>query len=252
AIVIPPRPAVVPSLPKSSGSRRWLDRPGQRLYRHFPRIRATGDGWTTQADGCTAHSSSNVHIEDCYIVAGDDCIIIKSGWDKYGIAFNMSSKHIVIRRLTCISPISTVITIGSEMSGGIQDVCAEAIMTINSESDVKIKTTIGRGAYVKDIFVRRMNLHTMKWVFWMMGTYRQHKKDNFDLKAIPVVQNINYSNVVTKNVTMPAKLEGIPSAPFTGICIYNLLAEVVKSKKPICNCIDVEGVSSHMTPTPCA
>ncbi|RZS29067.1 hypothetical protein BHM03_00062757 [Ensete ventricosum] len=196
-------------------------------------------------------SSSNVRIEDCYIVSGDDCIAIKSGWDEYGIAFNMSSKHIVIRRLTCISPTSAVIAVGSEMSGGIQDVRAEDITAINSESGVRIKTTIGRGAYVKDIFVRRMNLHTMKWVFWMTGTYGQHPDDNFDPKAIPVVQNISYSNVVAENVTMAAKLEGIPSAPFTGICIYNMSAEVVKSKKPIWNCTNVEGVSSHVTPTPC-
>ncbi|CAL9065472.1 unnamed protein product [Musa banksii] len=73
-------------------------------------------------DGIDPDSSSNVRIEDCYIVSGDDCIAIKSGWDEYGIAFNMSSKHIVIRRLTCISPTSAVIALGSEMSGGIQDV----------------------------------------------------------------------------------------------------------------------------------
>ncbi|XP_064941257.1 probable polygalacturonase [Musa acuminata AAA Group] len=203
-------------------------------------------------DGIDPDSSSNVRIEDCYIVSGDDCIAIKSGWDEYGIAFNMSSKHIVIRRLTCISPTSAVIALGSEMSGGIQDVRAEDITAIHSESGVRIKTTIGRGAYVKDIFVRRMNLHTMKWVFWMTGTYGQHPDDKFDPKAIPVVQNISYSNVVAENVTMAAKLEGIPGAPFTGICIYNVTAEVVKSKKPIWNCTDVEGVSSHVTPTPCA
>ncbi|THU55066.1 hypothetical protein C4D60_Mb11t02640 [Musa balbisiana] len=182
-------------------------------------------------DGINPDSSSNVRIEDCYIVSGDDCIAIKSGWDEYGIAFNMSSKHIVIRRLTCISPTSAVIALGSEMSGGIQDVRAEDITAINSESGVRIKTTIGRGAYVKDIF---------------------HPDDNFDPKAIPVVRNITYSDVVAENVTMAAKLEGIPGAPFTGICIYNVTAEVVKSKKPIWNCTDVEGVSSHVTPTPCA
>ncbi|URD82043.1 Glycosyl hydrolases family 28, partial [Musa troglodytarum] len=203
-------------------------------------------------DGINPDSSSNVRIEDCYIVSGDDCIAIKSGWDEYGIAFNMPSKHIVIRRLTCISPTSAVIALGSEMSGGIQDVRAEDITAINSESGVRIKTTVGRGAYVKDIFVRGMNLYTMKWVFWMTGTYGQHPDDNFDPKAIPVVQNISYSNVVAENVTMAAKLEGIPGAPFTGICIYNVTAEVVKSKKPIWNCTDVEGVSSHVTPTPCA
>ncbi|CAL9765571.1 unnamed protein product [Musa acuminata subsp. burmannicoides] len=83
-------------------------------------------------DGIDPDSSSNVRIEDCYIVSGDDCIAIKSGWDEYGIAFNMSSKHIVIRRLTCISPTSAVIALGSEMSGGIQDVRAEDITAIHS------------------------------------------------------------------------------------------------------------------------
>lgn len=81
-------------------------------------------------------SCSQVKIEDCYIVSGDDCVAIKSGWDEYGISFGMPSQHITIRRLTCISPTSAVIALGSEMSGGIQDVRAEDITAINSESGV--------------------------------------------------------------------------------------------------------------------
>ncbi|KAG6513695.1 hypothetical protein ZIOFF_024031 [Zingiber officinale] len=201
---------------------------------------------------CFSDSCSNVRIEDCYIVSGDDCIAIKSGWDEYGIEFNMPSQHIMIRRLTCISPTSAVIAIGSEMSGGIQDVRAEDITAINSESGVRIKTAIGRGAYVRDIFVRRMSLHTMKWVFWMTGGYGQHPDDGYDPGAVPVVEGISYSDVVAENVTMAAKLEGIPGAPFTGICISNVTAEIIKSKKPIWNCTDVEGVFSDVSPTPCA
>ena len=138
------------------------------------------------------------------------------------------------------------------MSGGIHDVRAEDITAINSESAVRIKTAIGRGNYVKDIYVRRMNLYTMKWVFWMTGNYGQHPDDGWDPKAIPEVDGINYSDIVAENVTMVAKLEGIPGAPFKGICISNVTAEVIKSKKPIWNCTDVEGVSSGVSPTPCA
>nr|CAD1844602.1 unnamed protein product [Ananas comosus var. bracteatus] len=54
-------------------------------------------------DGIDPDSCSYVRIEDCYIVSGDDCIAVKSGWDEYGIAFNMPSQHIVIKRLTCVS-----------------------------------------------------------------------------------------------------------------------------------------------------
>ncbi|WVZ82949.1 hypothetical protein U9M48_030149 [Paspalum notatum var. saurae] len=56
--------------------------------------------WTEikhQPDSC-----SHVRIEDCYIVSGDDCVAIKSGWDEYGIAYAMPSQHIVVRRLTCM------------------------------------------------------------------------------------------------------------------------------------------------------
>jgi Glycosyl hydrolases family 28 len=81
-------------------------------------------------------SCSQVKIEDCYIVSGDDCVAIKSGWDEYGISVGMPSQQITIRRLTCISPTSAVIALGSEMSGGIQDVRAEDITAINSESGV--------------------------------------------------------------------------------------------------------------------
>lgn len=42
---------------------------------------------------------------------------VKSGWDEYGISYGMPTKQLVIRRLTCISPYSATIALGSEMSG---------------------------------------------------------------------------------------------------------------------------------------
>ncbi|RZS18505.1 hypothetical protein BHM03_00050793, partial [Ensete ventricosum] len=199
-----------------------------------------------------ADSCSNVRIEDCYIVSGDDCVAIKSGWDEYGISYGMPSQHIVIRRLTCVSPTSAVIALGSEMSGGIRDVRVEDITALNSESGVRIKTAVGRGAYVKDVYVRRMNLNTMKWVFWMTGSYKSHPDDKYNPNAIPVVEGISYSEVVAYNVTMAARLEGIPSAPFTGICVSNVTVQLAKSMKTPWYCADVIGVSSGVTPAACA
>jgi len=53
----------------------------------------------------------------------------------------MPTKQLLIRRLTCISPDSAVIALGSEMSGGIEDVRAEDIVAINSESGIRYVTT---------------------------------------------------------------------------------------------------------------
>ncbi|KAK6918338.1 Pectate lyase superfamily protein [Dillenia turbinata] len=94
---------------------------------------------TNLTDVVITDSCTNTRIEDCYIVSGDDCVAVKSGWDEYGIAFGMPTKQLVIRRLTCISPYSATIALGSEMSGGIQDVRAEDITAVHTESGVRIK-----------------------------------------------------------------------------------------------------------------
>ncbi|XP_076947436.1 putative polygalacturonase [Bidens hawaiensis] len=204
-------------------------------------------------DGINPDSCTNTRIEDCYIVSGDDCIAVKSGWDEYGIGYGMPTQQLVIRRLTCISPTSAVIALGSEMSGGIQDVRAEDIVAISSESGVRIKTGVGRGGFVKDIYVKGFTMHTMRWAFWMTGNYGSHPDDKWDPSAIPIIQNINYRDMVAENVTMAGRLEGIAGDPFTGICISNVtIGMAPTAKKLTWNCTDVEGVSSDVTPQPCA
>lgn len=177
---------------------------------------------------------------------------VKSGWDEYGIAYGMPTKQLVIRRLTCISPYSATIALGSEMSGGIQDVRAEDIKAINTESGVRIKTAVGRGGYVKDIYVRGMTMHTMKWAFWMTGNYGSHADSHYDPKALPAIQGINYRDIVADNVSMAARLEGISGDPFIGICIANAtIGMAAKHKKVPWTCTDIGGMTSGVTPPPC-
>ncbi|ONK59029.1 uncharacterized protein A4U43_C08F2240 [Asparagus officinalis] len=147
---------------------------------------------------------------------------------------------------------SSSIALGSEMSGGIQDVRAEDITAIDTESAVRIKTAVGRGAFVKNIFIKGMQLHTMKWVFWMTGNYKSHPDDKYDLNAMPIIANISYRDVVAENVSMAARLEGIANDTFSGICMSNVTVRTaVKAKKVQWFCENVEGVSSTVSPTPC-
>ncbi|KVG89786.1 Glycoside hydrolase, family 28, partial [Cynara cardunculus var. scolymus] len=213
-------------------------------------IRAPVDSPNT--DGIDPDSCKNVKIQDVFIVSGDDCVAVKSGWDEYGIKFGMPSEQMIIRRLTCISPDSAVIALGSEMSGGIKNIRAEDIRAINSESGIRIKTAPGRGAYVTDIFVDGMNLHTMKYVFWTTGSYGQHPDPGYDPKALPQVDRINYRNVVADNVTMAGNMGGIEEDPFKGFCISNVTIGLSQNPKKLqWNCTDISGVASNVTPEPC-
>lgn len=177
---------------------------------------------------------------------------MKSGWDEYGISYGMPTKHLIIRRLICVSPYSAAIALGSEMSGGIEDVRAQEITAINTESGVRIKTAVGRGGYVKDIYVKGMNLHTMKWVFWITGNYGSHADNHYDPNALPEIKGINYRDVVAENVSMAGRLEGISGDPFTGICMSNVtIGMAVKAKKYPWKCVEVKGIASRVVPKPC-
>ena len=155
-----------------------------------------------------SNSCSNTRIEDCYIVSDDDCIAIKSGWDQYGIKFGMLTEDLVILQLSYISPDSAGIALGSEMSGGICNVKIENVIAINKQSAVRIKTARGRGGFVKDIFVRRMFLSTMKYVFWITRDYKLHADDKFDPSTLTLIKNINYRDMVAENVNMSTIFAG--------------------------------------------
>ncbi|CAI0470264.1 unnamed protein product [Linum tenue] len=121
-----------------------------------------------------------------------------------------------------------------------------------SQSGVRIKTAVGRGGFVKDIYVRRMTMHTMKWAFWMTGNYGSHADKNYDPNALPVIQNINYRDMAADNVSMAARLEGIAGDPFTQICISNVtIGMAAKAKKVPWTCSDVGGITAGVSPRPC-
>lgn len=105
---------------------------------------------------------------------------------------------------------------------------------------------------MKDVYVRGMTMMTMKYVFWMTGSYGSHPDEHYDPNALPVIQNINYQDMVAENVTMPAQLAGISGDQFTGICISNVTITLSnKPKKVLWNCTDVSGYTSGVTPAPC-
>ncbi|CAN1158654.1 Probable polygalacturonase [Linum perenne] len=204
-------------------------------------------------DGINPDSCTNIRIEDNYIVSGDDCIAVKSGIDQYGIRVGKPTNKLAIRRLTCISPDSALVALGSEMSGGIEDVRMEDLIAINTQAAVRVKTAIGRGGYIRNIFARRITMQGMDRTFWMSGNYKTHADDGWDPKALPEIKNINVRDMVGQNVNVSGKIDGIKTAPFTGLCISNVTLNLgPDAKKLQWNCTDVSGFTSRVTPKPCA
>ena len=118
-----------------------------------------GDGWDPD-------SSSNCTIFGCNFYTGDDAVAVKSGKNPEGNVINIPSEH--IRIFDCVSHFGHGITIGSEISGGINDVRIWNCDMKIAARGIEIKGTKKRGGYVKNVHVShssvaRIMMHTVTY-----------------------------------------------------------------------------------------
>ncbi|KAK8967917.1 putative polygalacturonase [Platanthera guangdongensis] len=202
-------------------------------------------------DGIDPDSSTNVCIKDCYISTGDGLIVIKSGWDEYGISFARPSSNISIERILGRSKNGAGIAIGSEMSGGVSEVHAEEIHIFNSRHGICIKTSPGRGGYVRNVFISNVILTDVEYAIRITGQFGEHPDDNYDPDALPEINNITIKDVYGIGIGVAGVLEGIQGDSFSQICLSDILLNVTAAEDSSWNCSYVEGYSCLVSPSSC-
>ena len=111
-------------------------------------------------DGIDPDSCSNVLIENYTYCGGDDAVAVKSGWNWAGIQFGMPSKNILVRNAT--SGCRGGFTIGSEMSGGVENVTfIDSVST--GQCGMRVSSELGRGGYVRDVRFENIQFSGFSW-----------------------------------------------------------------------------------------
>lgn len=196
-------------------------------------------------------SSSNVCIEDSYISVGDDLVAVKSGWDEYGISYGRPSSDITIRRVTGSSPFAGI-AVGSETSGGVENVLAEHINLYNMGVGIHVKTNIGRGGFIRNITFSHVYMENARKGIKIAGDVGDHPDENYNPNALPAVNGINIHNVWGVKVQQAGLIQGLKDAPFTGICLSDInLHGVTAPFSPPFKCSAVSGNSFQVRPSPC-
>ncbi|KAE9448876.1 hypothetical protein C3L33_19229, partial [Rhododendron williamsianum] len=196
-------------------------------------------------DGIDPDSCEDMVIEDCYISVGDDGIAIKSGWDQYGIAYGRPSKNILIRNLVVRSMVS-------EMSGGVSNVTIENLYVWSSRRAVRIKTSPGRGGYVRQITYRNITFDNVRVGIVIKTDYNEHPDDDFDPKAVPVLEDISYTSIHGEGVRVPVRMQGSEEIPIRNVTFRDMSVGITYKKKHIFQCAYVEGrVIGTVFPAPC-
>jgi polygalacturonase len=114
--------------------------------------------FSPNTDGVDPDSCSDVLIENFSYHGGDDVIAIKSGWDCFGTAYNHSTRDVVIRNVTAILSTAAGVAIGSEMSGGMENITVTDCDFSQTRTGLNIKYSEYRGGYVRCAF-SDSNLH---------------------------------------------------------------------------------------------
>ena len=200
-------------------------------------------------------SSSDVCIEDSFIATGDDLVAVKSGWDEYGIAYGRRSSDIIIRRITGSSPFSGI-AVGSETSGGVENVLAEHINLFNVGVGIHVKTNIGRGGVIRNITVSNVYMENARRGIKIAGDVGGHPDESFDPNALPVVKDVIIKNVWGVKVLQAGLIHGLKDSPFTGVCLSNINlrgdTRAGSRSPPPWTCSDVSGAARQVSPWPCS
>ncbi|XP_058078700.1 probable polygalacturonase [Magnolia sinica] len=203
-------------------------------------------------DGIDPDSCENMVIEDCYISVGDDGIAIKSGWDQYGIAYGRPSSNIHIRNLVVQSTVSAGLSIGSEMSGGVSNITVENLLVWDSKRAVRIKTSPGRGGYVRHISFRNLTFSNTRVGIIIKTDYNEHPDEGYDPKILPILEDISFDGVHGSGVRVPVRIHGSEEIPVKNISFRGMFVGISYKKKHIFQCSHVYGrVVGGIFPAPC-
>ena len=103
-----------------------------------------GDGWDPD-------SSTNCSCFGTKFICGDNCVAVKSGRNPDGNIVNRPTKNINV--FDCVVDGGGGFAVGSEISGGVEDVNFWNLDSRVSSVGIQIKTTVKRGGYVKNVKV---------------------------------------------------------------------------------------------------
>lgn len=165
-------------------------------------VKVINDG--PNGDGCDPESCENVLIEDCIFDTGDDCIAIKSGRNNdgreggQGRYAGIPSKNIIVRNCFMKAGHGGVV-IGSEISGGCQNVFVENCKMDSPELDrvLRIKTNSCRGGIIENIYFRNVEVGQCKEAVLKINLDYEPKEiccRGFN----PTVRNVYMENVTCK------------------------------------------------------
>jgi polygalacturonase len=181
----------------------------------------------TNGDGIDVDSCRGVVIENCDIDSGDDAISLKSGRGVEAIGAGTPTEDVLISRCRLGSKSFAGIGIGTEMSGGIENVLVEHCVFSKGTNGIFVKSRTGRGGYIRNVWFEDIDAKAK--AFLRIDLVNKGIVDSQSvpgLEGIPEVNGIGVSGarvdcdtvVEASNISGAKPLEGLYLLDISGSC----------------------------------
>lgn len=182
-------------------------------------------------DGINPDSCRLVRISDCYVSVGDDCITIKAGTQ-----FEHPDRRSACRDIAITNCILERghggIVIGSEMSGGVQNVVISNCIFIGTDRGIRFKSRRGRGGIVEHVRVSNLIMDGVLCPFTMNLYYHCGARGDTNVSdknshpvddGTPTFRHIHFSHISAMDVkTAAGFLYGLAEMPLDDISFSNV------------------------------
>jgi len=196
--------------------------------------------WYSQnGDGLDIESCKNSLVHDCNFDVGDDAICIKSGKDKEGRDRGVPTENLIVKNCVVYHGHGGV-TVGSEMSGGVNNMHVSNCTFIGTDVGLRFKSNRGRGGIVKNIFISNIEMinipaQAISFDLFYGGKSVSEALEEGDQKTEPAVfavsdetpqfRDISIRDVNCKGAFQGIFLQGLPEMNLENISLENIRME---------------------------
>jgi polygalacturonase len=168
-------------------------------------------------DGIDIDCSSNVHVSDCHIDAGDDCIAIKSDTNRLG---NMKAcENITVTNCTLITPCCGI-RVGYEGDGPIRNCVFNNLSMINTRTGINMLVTrnpeigINDGPMIENINFSDIVMDVKQAIYLWTGYEKQGPQKGY-------INNITINNIIA-HAERSCYIGGLEENPIQSLQINNV------------------------------
>ena len=179
-------------------------------------VRAESPYKSPNTDGLNIDSSRNVYITGFYASVGDDAFCVKSGRNEDGRRVGRPVENVVMENCE-VARAHGGFVVGSEMSGGVRNIMVRNCVYRDTDTGIRFKSRRGRGAYVKNVYIRDIEMESLRDTPVHINMYYTPSADVGDSKEPSVFEDFYFSGIKCHGAKHAAIVDGLPEMPIKNL-----------------------------------